>query len=483
MMNKRGDGRGVPMEVLVFWIVLVILLIVIIISMFKLPWIYDKIGAYFDSLLIVIGLKTAGTGGTTTPDCSQLPASFVLNNGVTDEVMLELCFKWNEKTCRVFGFDDKAEYMYNADKGTFSKKLNDTGWFPVNLNKEYTDADYKNKVFYNSIKLVYDAMGVPPEYGRVLRYDFDGYIKYNIDDYFGRFGNMVVMYAEGPRYYLMGASGRYLVVDLDVLEDNGLSWIDEWFVDYDKNVNSRLITPITGTFINEAGYVYAGTSVSDAVRKFYEAADEWVDDPVSYAICSPVDSNSVYENCKYTRKNVVDSGSFTKFIDVAYEALDRRYPKDTDDTNEFDSEMDYVLVRNYFQQQEKLDESSSTGFSNPATKFNELLASKGMGTFVVDGKTFIAEARASNDPKYRYPVLRVRTEDNSEVYYLRFEGPDLYRDGQTDFFFSKGNQIRPPFIFYDKDMKKIEVSREFTQTADEDALDRQVYDYVMERCA
>ena len=83
----------------------------------------------------------------------------------------------------------------------------------------------------------------------------------------------------------------------------------------------------------------------------------------------------------------------------------------------------------------------------------------------------------------KVPLVKIVSEDNSKRYYLRFNGNDLYREGELEFFHGQGNQLRSPFMMVDvASGKEVDVSRTFAQSDSENLLDKRVLEFFKGEC-
>ena len=116
-----------------------------------------------------------------------------------------------------------AKYSYNPQ--TRGLRVERTGYprpYDVNLD---TETKHDDDVFYNSVKFIFDVFAVSEyEKDRTFRYYFTHYQEYKMGDYFGYFGDLLIIHGVKTDTYFMATNRRFFVFSAKAVEDNGLSW-------------------------------------------------------------------------------------------------------------------------------------------------------------------------------------------------------------------------------------------------------------------
>ena len=460
MKDKRGEGEWTLSKVvsLVLLLVLFVLLVVGVGSGKFLPLI-ERVGGYADSTILSLGLFNRNTGIDSTEECFNASAAFTYTledgNDITDNVLFSHCFRGNEQTCHLETFTlGASNYTYRPlTKQLSVERLDGLGAYTVNFNERTTADD----VYYEGIRYMYSLFNDGGDTRDVDAYDIEQYIALGMDHYFGQFGDLFIMYGKEKNMYFMEANGRFLVADGNRFSSDGLdSWNRYYFGQEVATASPAILTPIIGaSSLRLNGILYRGTNRDTALRAFSSRVDTINDDnDIQYVICKPKPLNRLYNNCWFT-DDEDEHGTLDKLLDWIYVTFKDEnpslQPKSQGNDNQLDEDHEVALIAHYLEDRRQQVEDGIMWKENVADEIDQLVARHSSGGMVtINGIAY--EVSASRDGSTNLPLILFTPQDATEkTYFFRFNGVQLYRDGETDFFLSQGNQIRPPFEMFELD--------------------------------
>ena len=343
-MIKRKLKRGaVGVNKIITIIALVVLLILLIFWGISggLTQFIRNVGGIMDTFMVGLGFKQGG--GQQYEDCMSEPIDFELDGGGREAVVFERCFREEGERCSLKTFGDGSNYYYTLESGKLEVSREDTGHlYELNVESvlsEPVEGEVSaNEIYYNSVVYLYSVFGIDGDIeGRVMSYSIFNYMKAGMDKDLGQFHDMLVIHGYQTRVYFMEANGRFLIFDLDTLEEGS-----------GAGINPEVITPIRGAFKDPPTWaLYYGTDRDEALQVLQSEFDGYFDERmIYYSICNPQSSNVVYHNCFFDEKREEVNVLLNK-IYSDYSSKDSSLVNPGTGDKQLDEEAEYDLLDYY----------------------------------------------------------------------------------------------------------------------------------------